>query len=209
MTVLGMTFWEWAGTAVITGLSGGVALKLLGWLKEYLDRKARKISYHAKALLEQADLICGVARAMAVTVKEIPGQQHFQKQASVLWVTSSTSSLLNVWLANAWVLERRRNLRSVRGRFVESVEELRTVSVAWREAERKWRKAIGLSEFRTQIIKNPKHDDLPETQAKRDAATKVHEQVETFLVEFQGLHKALQPYVREYTSARDAEEPAK
>lgn len=62
--VAAMTVWEWEVVAVVTGLFGGVGITLISWLKEHLDRRARKISYHAKRLLEEANRLCGAARAV-------------------------------------------------------------------------------------------------------------------------------------------------
>ena len=193
-----MTFWEWAGTAVLLGLSGGSAVVLLKWLRETLDRKARKISYHAKALLEQADLICGTARAMLAASKDRLG---FRRQASVLWANSSTSSYLNVWLANAWVLDQRRKRRPLRSAFESAVERLREAAVQWHEADMKWREAKGIIEG--EHITGGEQDESPEAADKAAAAAGVAKAFEAFLEEFQALHNVLEPLVREYTSPAD------
>ena len=128
MRIVAVTFWEWVGAAVIAGLSGGVGLKLIGWLKEHLDRKARKISYHAKVVVEQGDQICGIARAMLAVAKDEAGSDRYRAQAAILWTSSSARSLLNVWLANAWVLDDKRRLRRLRSGFEAVVERLRSAA---------------------------------------------------------------------------------
>ena len=203
MLIANMTFLEWAGAAVIAGLSGGVGLKLIGWLKEHLDRKARKLSYHAKALVEQADQICGLARAIVTVARDNAGSDRFRVQASALWTTSSTSSLLNVWLANAWVLDEERRLRPSCGRFEAAVERLRQAAVAWHDADLKWRAARGITEDERIIGGGP--DDSPEASEKTRAVPVVVEAFEAFLAEFQVLHNALQPKVREYVSRSERE----
>ena len=197
MQMVGMTFWEWAGAFSLAAVSGGTAVMLLRWLKEHLDRKARKNSYHAKALLEQADQVCGIARAVLAVVQDQVGSDRCRPQASVLWTSSSTSSLLNVWLANAWVLDRSRRLRPLHGRFEAVVEHLRQAAVKWHEADLKWRNAKGSTE-NERIIGGP--DQSPEADEKANAARAVAEAFEVFLKEFQALHNALQASVREYVS---------
>lgn len=203
MTLLGMTFWEWAGTAVIVGLSGGVGLKLIGWLKEHLDRKARKFSSGAKRVLEQADRICGIAGAMRELIQDVPGSQQYRKQASVLWTTSSTPLLLNVWLANAWILRRKRKLIRLRDTFVLSVDQLRETATAWYKADMRWREATGKTEWGGWDGGDPKRDAIPEAVGWREATQAYLEAFERFLGRFQALHNALQPLVREYASQRE------
>jgi hypothetical protein len=196
--MVGMTFWEWAGAFSLAAVSCGAAVMLLRWLKEHLDRKARKISYHAKCLLEQADQVCGIARAMLAVAKDEVGSDRLRPQASVLWASSSTSSLLNVWLANAWVLDKRRSLHPFRARFEAAVERLRLAAMQWHEADLKWRNARGITENERIIGGGP--DQSPEADEKANAARAVAEAFKVFLKEFQALHNALQASVREYVS---------
>ena len=203
MMLASMTFWEWAGAAILTvlgGLSGGAGLKLIGWLKEHLDRKARKTSYHAKALLEQADQICGIARAMLAVAEDKTGNSRAYSQASILWTISSTSSLLNVWLANAWVLHKRPQLLSLGESFQASLERLRLAAIRCHQADMRWRTALGLPDG-TLIRATPSIPDETVERADRGkAAVLVSGAFESFLGEFQALHNALQPLVREYVS---------
>ncbi|MCK5113936.1 MAG: hypothetical protein KAR11_04160 [Phycisphaerae bacterium] len=196
-----MGFWQWAGQFAIAGLTCGMGIFLLRWWKEVHDRKARKHSYHAKCLLEEADRICGFARALLEFSKNTIGNANYRKQASILWKTSSVSSLLNVWLANAWVLDKRRKLKKtkLRTRFEGAVEQLRLVAVQWNDAhtklvcEKPQSDKINTS-LLTGFRKWPSQDDFDEIYAP------VTETFEVFLREFQALHNALQPMVQEYMS---------
>lgn len=210
-----MTFWEWAGAFTIALVPSGAVAVLIYWLKEYLDRKARKISYHAKVLLEQADQICGIARALLAVAEDRTGNARYEAQASILWKASSASSLLNVWLANAWVLDRRQHLRELRARFEEAVERLRVVAVQWKDAYEKLipvrsvppgqggvrfpvtQKAPIGSTLLTGFASCPRWPSQEEFDRVR---APVAEAFEAFLREFQALHNALQPMVREYIS---------
>lgn len=212
-----MGFWQWAGAFILAVVSGSLGLKLIGWLKEHLDRKARKISYHAKALLEQADQICGIARALLAAAKSPTDDARYLAQASILWNASSASSLLNVWQANAWVLDRPRRLRERRAGFERAVKQLRQVAVEWKAAHEKLmparsaplpqgqgharfpgeqKSSVGstlLTGFAS-CPRWPSQDDFDRVLAP------VTEAFEAFLREFQALHNALQPLVREYVS---------
>ena len=179
-------------------LTGGVVSSAITWLKEAWDNKARKTSYHAKRLLEQADGICGIARMLATVVRDESGGSKNRSPARVLWM-ESTSSLLNVWLANAWVLDQREDTKPLRHRFSQAVELLRQHAIAWQNADASWRRALGMME--TDAVINPAPCD--EAAVRRKAAEACLAGIDTFLGEFQALHNALQPLVREYTSPPD------
>ncbi len=195
-----MGFWQWAGQFAIAGVSCGVVIFFLRWWKEAHDRKARKRSYHAKCLLEEADKICGIARAVSAVAMDKPRSEAHRPQASILWKTNSTSSLLNVWLANAWILKKRRKTRPFRHRFYNIVEELRQAAIAWYEADMKWRSAKGITESECLLGGGQADDNSPEAMARLQTSQALQKAVEKFLDEFQALHNALQPMVREYIS---------
>lgn len=190
-----MGWLELAGAFV----TGGVAGSLLTWWKEETDRKARKTSYHVLALLKQADAICGMAHALKELVRNKPVSRGCFYQASLLW-TENLGSLLNVWLANAWILDRQKNTKLFRQRFPQAVEALCQHAIAWYDADLSWRTAVGMTEGDAVI--NPAPCD--KADVRRKAAEACLGGIETFLGEFQALHNALQPLVREYTSAPEA-----
>ncbi len=194
-----MTFWEWAGAAVIAGLSGGMGVYSLKWLRESRDRKARKVSYHAMALLKEADRLCGVARAMNLLFNRDRVAITIHGQASLLW-EERLPSLLNVWEANAWVLEESEKTRPLRQLFSDAMEHLRQAAVAWNHShqDRQFPARIGA---RPEFVLLP-HTGSPAVVAARQEAKQDWEQAfDQFLKGFQGLHNSLEPLVREYTSA--------
>ena len=191
-----MAFWNWAGMAVLLGLYGVTVVVLLRWLRERLDRKAREVSYHAERLLEQADVICSAASAMEALAKNSPGSERCRRQASVLWAAGSASSLLSVWAASAWILDRHRRLRPLRNDFVKSVDSLCQAALIWHGADLRWREVKGLTESEA-VIDGPDINPLPEAQTKRVAAAACFEACQCFLAASQMLHDALQAYVRE------------
>ena len=80
----------------------------------------------------------------------------------------------------------------MRERFRSAVESLRAAAVKWHAEDAKWQELGGAAE-----------SDQAKTRDK--AARRVRETFEAFLAEFQALHNAVQPWVREYTSPPDSE----
>jgi len=185
--------------AVLLGLYGVTAVVLLRWLRQRADRKARKVSYHAGRLLEQADVICSAAMAMEALAKNSPGSDRCRRQASVLWTTDSTSSLLSVWEADAWILNRHRTLLPLRDGFVKSAESLRQAALIWQGADLRLREMKELTESGASVD-GPNVSSLPEAQTRRVAAAACFEACQCFLAACQALHDALQKYVREHAS---------
>ncbi len=191
-----MSFWQLLALSLV---SGGILLFLLKWFRESRERKARKVSYHAKRLLEQADGLCGIANAMAEVAKKAPGSAACRKQASALWQQSS-SSILNVWLANSWVLDKNKNWQGLRQDVIDSVEQLCECAREWHTADMAWREAKRITESETLVGGGPENDSSPEAARKREAAERCDTAVQRFLKVFQDLHNELQPTVREYAS---------
>lgn len=201
MMLLGMTFWEWIGAAILTvlgGLSGGAGLKLIGWLKEHLDRKARKFSSGAKRVLEQADRICGMARAMNELFRASRHPIAVYTQASPLW-RETVASILNVWEANAWVLAKSEEMKPFRQRFPDATERLQQAAVTWDETHQNRQTPSRLGGNDTFLVLPPSANEQEETgrMQAREAWDLAYKH---FLKEFQTLHKALQPLVREYAT---------
>lgn len=194
-----MGFWEWVGTVVLFGLSSGTAIFLLKWWKESRDRKARKVSYHAMPLLKEADNICGAARALKMLVSRNDVAKIALPQASRFWL-ESVPSILNVWQANAWVLEKSKKARPFREQFPQSVQKLSQAAANWYQANEAWRRATRQVGFRTPVRDPSGQDDSPEARERHAAAQQVSDTFEAFLVDFQALHNAVQPLVREYTT---------
>ena len=173
--------------AVKTVIETGKAIIKSG--RDILDRRGRKYSFHSKRLLEEADKVCGVARAIKLLVDDKPVEPSIRQQASLLW-RESTASILNVWEANAWVLDKRKKARPMRERFRSAVENLRVAAVKWHAEDAKWRESGGAAES-------------DQAKARDKTARRVRKTFEAFLAEFQALHNVVQPLVREYTSPPD------
>ena len=192
-----MGFWQWTGKFTIAGVSCGAVIFPLRWWKEARDRKAIKYSCHAKCLLEEADKICRIARVASIVAMDNSSLEAHRSQASILWKTNSMSSILNIWLANAWILKKRRITRPFRHRFCNAVEKLRQAAIAWHEADMRWRSAKGIIEGECSFGGDQADDDSPEAMTRSQTSRALQWAVEKFLDEFQALHNALQPMVRE------------
>ena len=198
-----MSGWDFAATAVIAIISGGLGLFLLKWLKEHLDRKARVTSARGRQLLEQADLLCGMARALDVLVQEGTGSHRYRDQASALWEPSAVT-ILNVWEANAWILRRKKRWRLMGDVFRCFVTQLEIAAKHWHKADAEWRKAQGITPSEFAVGGVPEREPSPEVERKCEAAMQCREAIKDFLSSFQELHNELQPVVREYASPPDA-----
>lgn len=187
----------------LTNLVKEPILFLLRWWKQASERKYQNLSHHAKKLLQQTDVICGIAKAMKLVVEDEPGSSSYRSQASILWKASSTSSFLNAWLANTWILERGKKTRKYCALFQSSVERLHKAAIVWYEADKKWRASKGLARGEYLIGGDPEQESGSEAIAKLDCAQTYLEAYEDFLSEYQAIQHALQPFVQDYGSSSD------
>ena len=179
-------------------------LFFLKWWKERKDRKGENVSKYAKKLLAETDSICTVAKAMRTLASHSSGIGNIRTQASWLWKVGSTSVLLNNWQSHAWVLDKRRNTKSLRKGFEQVVENLRRAAVIWYQADIKWRESVGITESECIIGGDPKKKQMPDEIAKSNAAQGYLNAFDAFVKKAQAIHNSVEPLIQAYDKQDDA-----